>query len=693
MNKRIYNVFFNTHTVSGIVISAALYVIFFAGSFALFKDEIKIWEEGKPLSYTERKDIDFDQVLKSLDGTFDLSGRDLQINFGGESDQVYVFMSASKDSLASDKAKISHYVSVDINTYETKTYEEHYSLGEFLYRLHFFAQLPVVGIYLAGFVSFFFLFAVITGVIVHWEKIISNFFTFNPLAILKRVWTDAHTALGIIGLPFQVLFAISGAYFSLSLLVLLPAGLLYNGDQTKLIEDMRPTLKNYEWVTKSDMPVPSFNVLEQQLEEKWQDFHLNRSMIKNYGGVNMKYILMGEMLEKERFIGVGSITYDAYSGKEEDLKNPNELSYIEDSQFVFGRLHFGEFGGVALKLIYFILALITCFVIMSGVLIWVEARNKKSMTISQRLYTAKIGHIYLAICLSMLPVTALAFLFAKFAEGHFENKLSAIYWFYFITWLGFIFFFRFKRDNYFINKCSLLIGAVCGFLIPIANGIISGNWVWSTLSAHQHDILLIDLLWIGIATTALIFYLKIKPEVKDKSAFTNFPIDYKNITQLRAAEAEKLKQKKGETSSEIPLNHIDNNYIAMRTKIIFLWFFLAISWIVHHIYGLFNIYYNETLIIEGATGTAPLDHHIFRILLEGICLLFALLTIEVSKNWFKMIALFWAGISALYNVYHLITAFLHEPGNISEIFMLILTVVANIFLVLNLNKWRKTEPD
>ncbi|WCC44944.1 hypothetical protein PJW08_01285 [Tenacibaculum finnmarkense] len=40
MSKRNYNVFFNTHTVSGIVISVALYVIFFAGAFSFFKEEI-----------------------------------------------------------------------------------------------------------------------------------------------------------------------------------------------------------------------------------------------------------------------------------------------------------------------------------------------------------------------------------------------------------------------------------------------------------------------------------------------------------------------------------------------------------------------------------------------------------------------------------------------------------------------------
>ncbi len=46
----------------------------------------------------------------------------------------------------------------------------------------------------------------------------------------------------------------------------------------------------------------------------------------------------------------------------------------------------------------------------------------------------------------------------------------------------------------------------------------------------------------------------------------------------------------------------------MSTKILFLW--VVIGWIVHHVYALSNIYYNETLVMEGATGKAPLIHRI-----------------------------------------------------------------------------------
>ncbi|MDD7887760.1 PepSY domain-containing protein [Flavivirga sp. 57AJ16] len=543
MSKRNYNVFFNTHTVSGIVISVALYIIFFAGAFALFKDEIAIWEDGSPIHHIERKDINFDHILKKLDHKHKLTGRDLQLYLYKKNDKISISISASKDTLASEKAKQGHFFYADINTVDTKTYSEQYSLGEFLYRLHFFAQWPRFGIYLSGFVALFFLFAIVTGVIVHWKKIIPNFYTFNPRIALKRVWTDAHTALGIIGLPFQFIFAVTGAYFCLSVLILIPANALYNNNQAKLMEVLRPESQNYEWIATSQKEIPSFNEFAKKAAMQWDNFHLTRAYIKNYGGSNMKYIIIGELQASERFISTGRIIFDAYAGNILEKKSPHEGVYTEDVQHVIRRLHFADFGGLPLRIVYFILALITCFVIITGVLIWIEARNKKSMTINQRLYTAKVGHIYLAICLSILPVTALAFLFVKLSNGYFEDKQTAIYWFYFISWLFAILFFRFKRDNYFTNKYCLLFGAILGYLIPLTNGFISGNWFWATLAQHQFDILLIDVLWMLIASCSLLFYFKIQPKNKMQSAFNKNPIDYKNIKALKAAEAKAISKK------------------------------------------------------------------------------------------------------------------------------------------------------
>ncbi|WP_299680540.1 PepSY domain-containing protein [uncultured Tenacibaculum sp.] len=682
MSNRNYNVFFNTHTVSGIVISVALYIIFFAGAFALFKDEIGIWEEGKKSTYTNRKDIDYDKLLATLNKDYDLSGRDLQIDLGKHEDKIYVYLLASQDSTATEKSKTAQFFSLDIHTEERKEYHEYYGIGEFLYRLHFFHQIPIIGIYLAGFVAIFFLFAIITGVIVHWKKIVSNFYTFNPKIALKRVWTDAHTALGIIGLPFQFIFAVTGAYFCLSILVLLPANFLYNGDQTKLLEDIRPERKTYVWKEKATEKLPLFNDFIQKSDTFWNEFEFTTAFIRNYGGTNMKYVLQGELKDSERFVGLGRVIFDMETGLIKADKNPGELNYIEDTQRVLTRLHFGDFGGVLMKIIYFVLALITCFVILSGVLIWVEARNKKSMTLSQRLFTANIGHIYLSICLSMLPVTAISFLFIKLFGTRFTNSQSAIYYFYFILWILMILFMRFKRDNYKINKISLLLGGITGVLIPIVNGIVSKQWIWISFQEHQYDILTIDMLWLSIGIISLLAYTKINEKVKAQSSFTKNPIDYK-AAKLQLQEEEKLHQSKEQT--------IDKNFIAMRTKIIILWLTMVIGFIIHHVYGIANVYFQESLVLEGADGEIPGWAHQWRIILEGMAFLFAILTVEFAQKWFKWTSLIWAVLLGLFNIYHWITAIIYEMSNVSEILILFLMVVANIFLIKEILYWKSNK--
>lgn len=690
-DKRNYNVFFNTHTVSGIVISVALYVIFFAGAFALFKDEIEAWENKTPSKQIERTVIDFDFLVQKLSEKNHLTSRDIRFNLGHHSDDIFVLLQPAKDTIGIPKeAKANSYYAINIHSGKTNTYEEKYGLGEFLYRLHFFAQLPGFGGYLAGFVSLFFLFAIVTGVIVHWKKIIPNFYQFNPKAALKRVWTDAHTALGVIGLPFQFMFAVTGAYFCLSILVLIPANFLYNGDQNKLMEDLRPDRKTFEWIAETKEALPSINDFVKTNTKRWEGFHSQYVLIKNYGGINMKYHLIGELKAKERFLSSGSVSLDVASGKITVHRDPNTSKYTDDIQLSMGRLHFGNFGGLPVKIIYFVLALITCFVIITGVLIWVEARNKKSMTISQRLYTAKVGHIYLAICLSLFPITALAFIGIKLLPTEYTTqKMSLLYNGFLGLWLVATIFFRFKRNNYYTNKVTLLLGAILGLLIPIVNGVTSNNWIWNTYSNKQYDILTIDVLWIMLSIMALWIYTKIKPEIKEQSVFAKNPIDYKNIKVLKAEEHEahiKALAKQGVLKNN---TSIHKNHIPMRTKIVILWIFLGIGWIVHHLYGLFNIYYNETLMMEGATGEAPMIHHIYRILFEGLCLLFGVLTIEVSQKWFKTLSLIWAVIAGLYNIYHFFEALIFESGNVSEIFMLALVSLASIFLIKNLRVWRK----
>ncbi len=512
MNNRHYNIYFHTHTVSGIVISVALFVIFFAGSFSFFRDEIINWERSESTAITREIQLDYNKALKHLDEKYVLHGRNITISKPSTEERVAVYMEGTKDTLAPKKQQEGQFFYLNTKNFKSFTYEESYSLGELLYRLHFFAQIPYpVGYYLSGFTALFFLFAIVTGVLLHWNKIVSNFYMFRPKEKLKTLWTDAHTALGMIGLPFQFVYAVTGAFFMIKLLIVAPAVMaLYNGDQDKLYKELEYTDPDYKFENKKLANPFNIDEIVAKTKKNWSDFEITRVFIQNYGDANMHVLVEGELLSHKKFTGIGKVVYRIADGKEIAKKDPiSQTSYLDVVKNVLYRIHFGDYGGYALKIVSFILGIITCFVIISGVMIWLVARQKNNIPEKKRRFNAAVVRIYLAICLSMYPITALAFIGSKIFYPLSQSNLFTLY---FGGWLILAIFFIIKKNDAFTNKFCLISGSILGFLIPVTNGIVSGEWFWTSFMHNKIQIFFIDVFWIFLASISLYVAYNLKPK-------------------------------------------------------------------------------------------------------------------------------------------------------------------------------------
>ena len=184
------------------------------------------------------------------------------------------------------------------------------------------------------------------------------------------------------------------------------------------------------------------------------------------------------------------------------------VGYAQGAFNILRRLHYGDFGGYGLKLIYLILGFITCFVILSGVHIWLVARNKKTVSNYKRKFNFWLVQVYTATCLSLFPVTALSFVVMKLT--HQIGGRELLYPLFFYSWLALVLFFLFRRNNYFTNKICLLSGGVLSILVPISNGIITGNWLWIAASRGYDQLLVIDLFWLLCGLTSFAVLIKMK---------------------------------------------------------------------------------------------------------------------------------------------------------------------------------------
>ena len=521
-NRRIYNVFLNTHTVSGIVISVGLYVIFFAGAFALFQNSINNWEFNYPEKSISPSKVDYDLVLEKLKKeNYELYGRDILIDLRHDHGTFLRIFSRPprnllhNDSLLKlsleDSLKYSKSIApinkvINVESYEfidnNSTRGKNSGIGRLMTELHYFAQIPRYGIYISGFVSLFFLFAIITGTIVHWKNIIPKFFTFRIKGSIKNLWTDAHTALGILGVPFQFMYAVTGTLFGLGL-VILPFSLLVYGNPARITEILLPEKSAYELLGKSDKQVPITPIIKEVFKDVPDESISSYSItIKSNGDKNAHLTTVAYVDNKYDFSGKATSIHSLTDGKLVKRESYKESSFRTASYEYYRQLHFGSFGGTFVKSIYFLLALLTCFVIITGVMVWLTAREKKKYTHKLK-FNRNVGAIYLGISLGLFPAIAVLFIIAKLLTLEIDNRFDIINCVFFGFWLAYSIYGFVIKDNFRINKHALLLTGILGLTIPIINGSVSGLWFWKSLGQGYPDSFLVDIGWLLLGSISL----------------------------------------------------------------------------------------------------------------------------------------------------------------------------------------------
>src|SRR5690606_24175171 len=286
----------------------------------------------------------------------------------------------------------------------------------------------------------------------------------------------------------------------------------YGGDRVKMNADFGYHTPDIPLSMKKLEEDIDLNAFVDITKSYWADFKITGVNLYSYGDSNMHIEVVGIPGYGSKLLGEGKLLLHASSREIISEKNPfTHTSYIEGATGLMDRLHFGEFGGVGMKIIYFVLGLVSCFVIISAILFWLVARDKKHVAPHKRKLNAWTGWLFLAVCLSMYPATAFTFVGVKFFVVDFNpSRMDTIYHFFFYSWLALSLFFTFKRDNYFTNKYTLMLGSILGFVVPLANGLMTGNWIWSSFSQGYYDIFLIDALWLILSMISLIVSLSLK---------------------------------------------------------------------------------------------------------------------------------------------------------------------------------------
>jgi hypothetical protein len=230
--------------------------------------------------------------------------------------------------------------------------------------------------------------------------------------------------------------------------------------------------------------------------------------VRNYQDANMHVVVLATPQAATSFAGSGKLVYRVRDQRVLEEQVPTtHSSYVDKVRAVVYHLHFGDFGGRALRVMYFVLGLLGCVVIISGILIWLVARDKPATPERERKFNFWTANVFLAICLSMLPVTALTMLVLLFVK---QPTQSDIYHWYFYSWLALGGYFVARKNLAVTNQQTLWLSVALCLLVPVLNGVVRGNWFWRTYAAGQFDMLLVDLLFLALAFVSGLVVLKMR---------------------------------------------------------------------------------------------------------------------------------------------------------------------------------------
>lgn len=309
-----------------------------------------------------------------------------------------------------------------------------YDMSEFIVGFH--ADLHMgrpIGLLTTGILGLTMMLSIVTGVFIH-RKILAQMFTFRPRKSYSLMLTDGHKAIGVWGLLFNSVIAFTGAFLGLAIVVLVPAAAFvsFGGDQDKLIETFTavpdPIIQHIAQPTAVASAFDQVLTLDKELA-------VNTLTIKGYGDASA---MMYFGISGDDKMGFQTAIYDANGSFVDRYATYERLDgYTGVILDVMFPLHFGNFGGIFVKVIWAILGMGTALLPLTGLMLWMErgvnAPNPKySMKTYQRFNRLIVGG-----CGGIVIATFLLFpaqMFFKYIY-QVDNIGSALWWPFFGSWL------------------------------------------------------------------------------------------------------------------------------------------------------------------------------------------------------------------------------------------------------------------
>ncbi|MBQ4856840.1 PepSY-associated TM helix domain-containing protein [Pseudoalteromonas sp. MMG007] len=471
---------FLLHSWVGIVTGILLFIVCFSGAIAvLSRPELKIWAnpELHQLSAlpSEKVTALINQYHQQVPPSF---GKNIHVYLpSGHNTHLLTILFESHEGDENYDEEAAYVYQFDPRNF--KLVNQYYGAADYFYENrktdapsfigHFHADLHLgrpIGLILTGFLGLTLLVSTITGLFIH-RQLIKELFTFRRNKDLDVVVNDAHKIMGIWGSLFHGVIGFTGAFLGLATVILLPAAAFvsFGGDQDKLVQKFTAMP---EPVISEQYQMTDINSILVDAKTRYPKAKVVDLTIMAHNDQNAEVYL--------RLIGGDAVASQLlqYHGSGEFSKTMSSFGDIPGPAIkvlsLLFPLHFGNFAGVFVKIIWSLLGLTTALLPLSGMMMWLAKRSRGSNpTLSQSAYQAW-NRVIIGSCGGLVLATAILFpaqvLLNHFVAAQFHNAYFGPLFFY--SWLAWCLLAIFPLNYHRYLQMTLVItGLACITVLPL----------------------------------------------------------------------------------------------------------------------------------------------------------------------------------------------------------------------------------
>lgn len=336
-------------------------------------------------------------------------------------------------------------------------------LADFVNRLHYSLALSEFGRYVMGVVALMFGVTLVSGFAIHLPRLTRDLFALRPGSNLKLFWQDTHNAVGVLALPFHAAIALTGSVLCLGLVAMMLFNTIaFDGRLVHEITAMRTAVPSGPVVAVPGAPLPVDQLVARARAEV-PGFAPRWIAYTRYGADDGSAEVWGE---SERALGsLGSVRLRLNDG----VLLARQTAAARDtnhavSSAIYG-LHFGSYGGLAVRWIYFVLGVAGATLTFTGNLLWIEARRRRASA-EQSMSTRNVSRATVAICIGTCMGIAAAFDAALLFPSAEASTVYGLALVIAVLW-------SFARAPIVAARDLLLTTSLCCIGIPLLNALLT----------------------------------------------------------------------------------------------------------------------------------------------------------------------------------------------------------------------------